>query len=373
MQKYVCLSCGFDEVYENKSFSWLPRVTSDSVPFPSGGTICVCLRCGLIQRMIDEKWKQEIQTIYRDYAVYPLTDGADQVLFSEGGQTRAERVLDILYPELSPDFNGSVIDIGCSNGAFLKAFHDKFPHAALYGREIDDKSLPRLRQIPNFRKLFTAQDKDIGQTFDVIASIHCFEHVFDYPGFFKELAVIRKDGARILLQVPDVDTSPFDIVVADHATHFSQATLERCLAHHFEAVSVTRLIPKELTAITAAAPGGNKKFKMAGGANFIDALDNHVGYLTRMLEFIDAQQLAEFGVYGTRIAAAWLTGRYRDKIAFYVDDDVLTQGKKFDGKPVMAPADVPKHSKVVLPFIRPTVQTILASHPNLQSSAVYYG
>lgn len=368
---HACLSCGSRDVYENRAFRALPRVTSDSVPFPAGGGICVCLQCGLIQKITDDRWKQEIQAIYRDYNMYALTDGSDQVLFHEGGVTRAEKIVDILSPHLEKPFAGSVIDIGCGTGGFLKAFGATFPAAVLCGREISDKNRHYLEQIPNFSTLFTADTPHIDRKFDVITSIHCFEHLYDYAAFFEEIETIRKDGTTLLLQVPDIDSSPFDLVIADHAAHFSQATFQRCLNRSLKNVAVSKPIHKELTALAPQASAGEAMPGAVSQAACIRTLDTHVDYLTKLLALIDGHHLSEFGVYGTTIAGAWLTGAYGDKIAFYVDDDPLKQGKTFYNKSIISADQVQNRCKVLLPFGISTVRAILNRHPNLLPLAIY--
>jgi len=371
---HSCLSCKSNDFYENKTFGTLPRVTSDSAPFPAGGRIGVCLQCGLVQKPVDERWKKEIGGIYGDYHMYELTGGLDQILFSAGGVTRAEKIVDILQAEFPTDFAGTVIDIGCGTGGFLKAFAEKFPHAHLYGKEINDNNLKYLERIPNFEKLYTAEHPTINQPFDLITSIHCFEHLYDYDGFFRELESIKKSDAKILLQVPDIDTSPFDIAIADHAAHFSQDTLRECLNRHVKNCVVFQCMDKELTAIARPNAGENIKpleNKKINPINLAKTLDKHVDYLAHLIEHIGAQRLSEFGVYGTTIAGAWLTGAFPDNIAFYVDDDPLKQGKKLYDKDIIAPRDVAKHGKVVMPFAAATRQKILQRHPNLIDSAVY--
>jgi SAM-dependent methyltransferase len=370
-----CLSCTSSNLHENKTFATLPRVTSDSVPFAAGGRIAVCLDCGLVQKPIDDVWKKEIGAIYGAYDMYSLTGGMDQTLFSAGGATRADSIAAMLHAQLPADFSGSIIDIGCGTGGFLKAFGQRFPKARLYGKEISDANLKYLRTIPNFEKLYTASDATVDQQFDVITSIHCFEHLYDYAAFFRELESIKKPDTLMLLQVPDMATSPYDIAIADHAGHFTAATLHACLGRYVPHYSVAAPMDKELTAIlwphACAASAAPAVAGPATAAERIAMLDAQVDALARFLARVDAQADEGFGVYGTTIAGAWLTGAFEKRIAFYVDDDVLKQGKQWCGKPILAPADVPAQRKVVLPFTAPTRKKILGNHPNLAAVAVY--
>ena len=111
----------------------------------------------MIQKITDAQWKAEIENIYSNYKMYELTDGADQTLFTEDGATRAEKIVEIISKSLPEDFTGSVLDIGCGTGGFLKAFSAKYPKATLFGQEIDDRNLRYLKRIPNFKNLYTMQ------------------------------------------------------------------------------------------------------------------------------------------------------------------------------------------------------------------------
>ena len=107
------------------------------------------------------------------------------------------------------------------------------------------------------------------------------------------------------------------------------------------------------------------------GGELINALDAKVNYLMRVLELANDDRLGEFGVYGTTIAGAWLTAACKDKIAFYVDDDPLKQGKIFNDKNILAANRVPDNCKVIMPFGTSTINKILDNHANLRPLAIY--
>jgi cyclopropane fatty-acyl-phospholipid synthase-like methyltransferase len=368
-----CLACDSTHLYENSLFSALPRVTSDCVPFAAGGRIAVCLDCGLIQKPTDDAWKKDIAAIYGAYAMYSLTEGSDQILFSSGG-TRADTIAAILQKELPADFAGHVIDIGCGTGGFLKAFGARFKKARLYGKEISDSNLKYLEKIPNFQTLYTADGGAIEQRFDLITSIHCFEHLYEYRAFFDEIAAIRTPDTKVFLQVPDIATSPFDLVIADHAGHFSRETLHACLGRYVDHYEVHRHMDKELSAIirphaSHPTPDG---VPARTATDHRATLDAHVDYLAGFLAHIDQRAGARFGVYGTTIAGAWLASAFGDRIACYVDDDSLKHGKKLFGKDVVPPSSVPEGLPIVMPFGAATRQKILRANPHLADNTLYF-
>src|SRR4051812_17619552 len=77
----ACQACRASQLAEIERFRSLPRVTSDSKPFASGGSLFVCLYCGLVQKRVDDQWLGEISRIYADYAMYHQSESNDQTVF----------------------------------------------------------------------------------------------------------------------------------------------------------------------------------------------------------------------------------------------------------------------------------------------------
>ena len=88
-ETFLCGVCGADDLLDLRAFSRLPRVTSDCKPWPAGGRLSVCRRCGTIQKKADAKWLEDIRSIYGAYSIYELSSGEEQVIFSEAGVPRA--------------------------------------------------------------------------------------------------------------------------------------------------------------------------------------------------------------------------------------------------------------------------------------------
>ena len=74
-----------------------------------------------------------------------------------------------------------------------------------------------------------------------------------------------------------------------------------------------------------------------------DTLDAaaQVAWLNRTLAKAKALPAQKFGLFGTSIAAVWLTAALGERILFYVDEDQSRQGVDFFGKPVVAPSAIP--------------------------------
>jgi hypothetical protein len=84
-----CIVCGVDRLEEVAEYNALPRVTSDCKPFAAGGRLFACRVCGSIQKLPDESWLADIKRIYKEYEIYHLSDGAEQLIFTDGAVPRS--------------------------------------------------------------------------------------------------------------------------------------------------------------------------------------------------------------------------------------------------------------------------------------------
>src|SRR5690606_12986585 len=113
-----------------------------------------------------------------------------------------------------------ILDYGCGNGEFLSAFSAVFRQSELFGADLSQKYITRLQAIPNFKHLYHIDDA-CQERFDFISIIHALEHVV-IP--VKTLVRIRrqlKKNGVLFIQVPNLLENPFDILIADHLSHFS--------------------------------------------------------------------------------------------------------------------------------------------------------
>ena len=346
-----CLVCGQDALQEIEAFRSLPRVTSDCKPYPSGGRLLACESCGGIQKLADADWFREIDEIYGGYEIYKLSDGDEQLIFTDAGPVpRSQRLVDFLKQTGELQESGRLIDIGCGNGAALARYSRALPKWELYGSELSDRALPELRSLPNFVDLYCMPTGDIPGKFELVSMIHSLEHMPSPGKALEDVVRLLGEGGKLFVEVPDVETSPFDILVADHLSHFSRQTLAHlaCRAGLSVAHISNSVLPKEITILAAA---GDSKASVPVAQTGIDLAGSTVRWLGELLEL--ARQLAKsdpFGIFGTSISGMWLFGELGDKVSFFVDEDPKRIGRTHAGRPVLRPADVPPSATVFIPL-----------------------
>lgn len=345
---YCCQVCSAGALEVVEEYRGLPRVTSDAKPWPSGGTLTVCTECGAIQKLPDQVWLREVKNIYDNYEMYYLSAGAEQLVFTDGGdsQPRSRRLVEYLIDGARLPGSGSLLDIGCGNGDSLAQFARVLPKWLLYGSEIAERSLYRLQRLDNFVRLFTVPLQQIAERFTVVTMIHSLEHMPSPRAMVADAASLLDPGGTLFIEVPDIEASPFDLLVADHLMHFSPATLAWLVgrAGVRPTALINDLVPKEITLL---AHSGQSRVAFPDPKKGIHTVRTTVRWLRDVLKMARALTSERcMGIFGTAIAGMALYGALRDHVSFFVDEDPTRIGGRYDGRPVMAPVSIPKGSAV---------------------------
>jgi 2-polyprenyl-3-methyl-5-hydroxy-6-metoxy-1,4-benzoquinol methylase len=133
-----------------------------------------------------------------------------------------------------------LLDIGCSNGAYLAAMREK--GWDVEGMESDGDAVKYAR---NSRHLKVTQGdventlgEVAGNSFDVVTMWHVLEHAFDPAAALKQIHRVLKPGGVLMLEVPNY-ASPlvslfkrywFPMEIPRHLYQFTPATLKTMLS-----------------------------------------------------------------------------------------------------------------------------------------------
>lgn len=351
-----CHLCNASEIFIVSGYEAFHRVTSDCRLWPTGGKLGMCPACGSVQKVMDPLWQSEIDTIYEGYSIYHQGEGIEQSVFEVSGQasSRSACLLEKLYSSIQLPESGNLLDVGCGNGALLRSFRHIAPLWSMVGMELNDKYRKVVESIEGVKALYTCAPDKIPGRFNLITMLHVLEHV-PYPkDFLVELQEKLEIGGFLVVDVPDYLHNPFDLLIADHCTHFTVATaIELLQSAGYEVISVaTDWIPKELT-IVAIKTKLRKKNPQR--------IYNSLNCLVKSLQWLDSvimvarriSRMGAFGIFGTSVAATWLFGELDGSVSFFVDEDLHRAGKNFMGCPVYHPSEVPtaSHVFIALPII----------------------
>jgi SAM-dependent methyltransferase len=359
---FRCVLCDATTLDLVAGFEQLPRVTSDCKPWPSGGSLAVCARCGTIQKPLQTTWLADIDRIYADYDIFHLSDTPDQLVFGAGlPRPRTSILVDFVLGHANLPSVGDLLDVGCGKGAALANFAASLPGWKLYANELSDKTLPALQCIPGFSRLYVGDVAAITERFSLVSLIHVLEHIINPLQAMRDIRSRIADGGVLLVEVPDAETSPFDLLVADHRSHFTGATLQALARRAGFAVSAfsDTLVAKELTLLARPEmPQCTGATDPLAGWRAASATVRWLGAVVATLERLVQQ--GPVGIFGTAVSSMALYGAVRDRVTCFVDEDVGRQGKRFDGKPIVSPAQVESGTTVFLPLV-PAIAAKVAS------------
>jgi SAM-dependent methyltransferase len=341
---------------------------SDCTPVTGEAQIGSCPSCGLLQKDTGPSWQQLCDRIYGNYQICHQAAGVEQKARAPGGgqfMPRSELIARHLAREASLSQNGSVLDLGCGNGAFLQAMKKYFPGWRLVGSDLNEtfrKKILALGPQAAFRTAAELERDD--ENFEVVSFIHCIEHIASPSDYLKKARRYMKPAGVLLIEVPDAELNPFDLVVADHASHFSKNSLARVTeAAGYEVLACgNAVIDKEITLVARPIPADKH-------AHPTDQA--HAGLARRNLAWLErtldqAHALAgkndAFGIFGTSIAGLWIGSALAKQIRFYVDEDEARIGRDYFGTPILAPSQVPVGATVFVCLEPKLSQAIAARH-----------
>lgn len=360
----TCHLCSFDDLCLLPSYEALHRVTSDCKPWPPGGQLGVCPRCGSAQAVISPQWEEEARKIYDRYTIYHQSGGIEQSVFDAttgAASSRSSRLLRRLNEEFPLPSRGRLLDVGCGNGNTLRAFNEIASGWSLAGLDVTDHYKAIVESIPGVEALYTGAAGSVPGQFEMITLIHSLEHIAEPVKFLAGLrAKLTVDGL-LVVQVPDCRQNPFMFLVADHATHFFESTLSEVIVAGGYEVSVTAndWIAKELTVVarkTALEPPARVKADRDDNVAAVRARVEWVVTLGQRIRALAAKNA--LGVFGTSIAATWLQEELHGGAAFFVDEDPGRFGQTFMGRPILHPNAVSPGNQVMIGLPTPMAEQV---------------
>ncbi len=341
-----CHNCGAAPLRRAPGYENFFRVTSDCKPWPTGGQMGLCEACGLVQAVTDPRWENESREIYTRYDIYHQSGGIEQTVFNPAtgkGRARSDAIVEGLTQTAKLPERGRLLDIGCGNGAFLRACSRSLAGWTFCGSEFDTRHRATVEAIPGVERLYSGSLAEIPGEFDVISLIHVLEHIPAPTTFLKQVVTKLKPGGWLLVEVPDCCINPFFLLVADHASHFSPGSLSTVVGGAgFEVLQAgDAWVAKEISLLARKPVGAAPAIPVCPPAQ-AEQTYNHWKFLNESIA--KAKALASggtLGIFGTSIGATWLDAQLTNVAAFFVDEDPHRVGKQHEGRPIHAVKDIP--------------------------------
>jgi 2-polyprenyl-3-methyl-5-hydroxy-6-metoxy-1,4-benzoquinol methylase len=185
-----------------------------------------CCACGLV-RLVDPPSPHEMPFHYGQ-GYHKLIESAGETELARRWKRHRNTVLNLRA-------QGSILDIGCSSGAFLRTLRGS--PWELHGVEISEQEAERAR-ISAGAEVFVGDPLDAPfgpESFDVITCFHLLEHVYQPVELLKRIQTWLKPGGYLYVILPNIDSWEagifrsywYGLELPRHLFHFSPSSLER--------------------------------------------------------------------------------------------------------------------------------------------------
>jgi 2-polyprenyl-3-methyl-5-hydroxy-6-metoxy-1,4-benzoquinol methylase len=334
----------------------------------SGATrVYACGRCAHLQT---EEMADAASFYESDYDILVNSEEEDQIyeVKSDGTQVyRTAHQVKVLLDKLPLPSGARILDYGCAKSAMTKSLlvqrSDIQPHL------FDISS----RYIPFWKKFIEPGCWAVHETpsawqgyFDVVTSFFSMEHMVQPEVSVRKMAAMLKPGGALYCIVPNVATNVADFIVLDHVNHFSAPSLMYLLrgvglvvesidetAHRGAFVVVARRLD-EAGEIALHADFYNEVqdwlFRFQGMASF----------WSNAAERIRSQEAllppdTETAVYGAGFYGAFVVSCLKEpqRVMCHLDQNAYLQGREINGRPILLPAQLPKHIRNVWVGLNP--------------------
>ena len=334
-------------------------VSSDHRPIKLHLGKTQCPKCFLMQAVRTKNWYQQVNYIYESYRAYEISMGSEQLVFQSDGIGNARS--DVLVRQVVKESGTRLrwLDFGAGDGTLLETVHRIDPEASLFAYDLSTQAEQAVRSRAPISGFYSSM-AEIGTDYDVIILSHVLEHVDNPRAVLVDLIERLSTEGQIVIQVPNVGENPFDLVVFDHVSHFDQFTLEALL----QSVGQLNFLSTETVAKEIVASIGRDKSRQ-GSARTIEfgvgfdtlKTTNSIDFMSqRLWRVAEASRrehlnIGALGIFGTSIAANWVSGFLGDRQTFWVDEDPARIGKTWQGKQIMDLDQMANGASLLVPFV----------------------
>jgi SAM-dependent methyltransferase len=367
-----CHICASKNIRRLEKFDEIWRVTSDCNPFQQGGQIAFCQSCKTLVTLVDSSLLEANNQLYSIYAPYQQHGGIEEKVFVGSEQSsRSQKILDSVFLFLvKPQTPKRWLDIGCGRGDFLYTLSSLFPEITSAGVDLSAHFAQTVESIPNVEFHTTSLDDSRLRRFDFVSLIHVLEHIENPREFLSSLKRFMNESAQLIIQVPNLMSNPYALVISDHVTHFDSTSLFRLLEISGFQVQFLDIdfIPGEITLVAKpeSANGINdENFYVRnishglmrtsrqsdwGGATLLNYSDALVDSLIRTSSWLKdcRHRYSSFGIFGTSIAGTWAGLEIGMQHDFWFDEAPLSLEAEWQGKPVVRPSQIVEGGVVAL-------------------------
>jgi SAM-dependent methyltransferase len=359
-----------------------PLVFSDCLPWCGPAATWFACDCGYVGKACDAEYKAALEVSYGTYAPFHQGGGAEQAVTQDGRLflSRSSQVLSWLLKENLIPSSGSTLDYGTGNGSFLKAAANLLPNMQLHAADISESHKGEILSLPgvNSFQVLPLPINDV-QQFDVISLIHVLEHISDPIEVLTELGSRLAERGVIVVQVPDFSANAFDLVIADHLSHFTEESAKNLArAASFEVVKcATNVVKKELTLVLRRPTSALAAFRPRN-SHVQGLISDAFAFLGKWKQQTSVTRTCGLPVtvFGSSIAASWVASLLEDggtPVNGFLDEDLEREEGHLRGIQISPPSRVNMSDRgvVLVPLVPAAAAAVSARLHSLGFEPVF--
>jgi 2-polyprenyl-3-methyl-5-hydroxy-6-metoxy-1,4-benzoquinol methylase len=341
----LCHICHEELELKLEGFENLKFISSDLQKVDSVVDMYYCLNCKNLVKHVDEKYQGALEKLYANYSLYNGTTMLDQsIRIDKSIVSRSNRLISrINQLGIIPE-RGKLLDYGSGRGAFALNWAELFPlwEIAAYERNNVAGSSSGIKNISDPEK--------IPEENDFVSLIHVLEHVIDPGHLLRHLHNFIREGGYLFIQVPNHIKNPYDVVIFDHCSHFSQNSLTDLVAQSgYKIIEKSEnWVNKEISILAQKKVSRFPRFYKK-----IDMSRNPLAYLETVINEFNTRRIKNIGILGATNPAYWISVQTNGANKFFLDEN---KKSNFDwdinGRKVITTEEVHKDALVFIPFIK---------------------
>jgi len=344
---FNCLVCGSVNLSLTYKNQLGVAVSSDCRALTQDIEVFQCDDCCHVQKLPSEHYLKTVEQLYQSYDTFMLNDGKEQLSFDrELPFTRSQTILNNCKQDIIGKKN--VLDLGCGSGVMLKALNQFDESMNLYGFDVSEHEASRILAMPQVKGFFSGDLSKIKQKFDLIVLSHVLEHITEPIAFIGAMRELLSDSGVIIVQVPNLLENPIDILVYDHVSHFTVATLSEIFENTFTSLKFPdKQVHKEITLLLSNSDLESMKSKVASQPEKIQKQFEYIQCLEKKISQICEPVL----VFSTGPAGTLVGGMLKENLQGFLDEDSERVGKIHLGTQVKpCNKQAVEQFAVILPF-----------------------
>ncbi len=312
-----------------------------------------------------------------DDQLYAVLDGVEVY--------RSEHQANVLISKIDLNGGKKVLDYGCANAATLKRVVQNNSDIDVHLFDVTDKYTNIWDNFPVPTQWSTHQpNSEWKNKMDVVLSFYALEHIADLGYILSSVRNLLKDGGYFYFLVPNVFQNVADFIVADHVNHFSSRSLETLLSTHgFYDIDIDSDIHTGAYVVSARVSKSDQdNATTSASVDYEAELSKICDFWKNIKKKITAFETLEGADTGVAVYGAGIYGNFifaglqhKDRVKYFIDQNVSLIGTKVHGIPVVHPKYLPSDVQNVIVGLNPKIARAAISSiksDSFQTSYFYF-